>query len=103
MREIQFSKTSAIQYLRNQNRKFKKYWITQRQEKEHQNPVGKQDWATLLLTFNKSLWQMRGKQNYCKQGWETKSDIKKLYSMVVCSKFLVRALHVNQGRFQCQI
>ena len=28
---------------------------------------------------------------------------KKLYSVVVCSKFLVRTLHMNHGRFQCLI
>ena len=37
----------------------------------------------LFLTSSKSLLQMRGTKNYCKQTRETKSDIKKLYSVVV--------------------
>ena len=32
--------------------------------------------------------QMSKTNNYCKQTWETKSDIKKLHSVVVCSRFL---------------
>ena len=43
------------------------------------------------------------KQNKIKQTGETKSGIKKLHSVVVCSKFLVRALQMNHGGFQCQI
>ena len=36
---------------------------------------------------------MRETENYCKQTREIKSGIKKLYSVVDCSKFLVRAVH----------
>ena len=57
----------------------------------------------LMLTSSKSLLQMPEMENYWKQTWETKSDLKKLYSVVVCSKFLVGALHMNQGGLQCQI
>ena len=91
-----------IQYKRNQNRKLKKHWLAQSQEKAQLNPVEQQVSATLLLTSSKTLLQMRKRENYCKQTWETKSDIKKLYSVVVSSKFLVRALHMNHGGFQCQ-
>ena len=62
-----------------------------------------QDSATLQLTSTKSLLQMREMENYYKQTWETKADIKKLHSVVICSKFLVMALHMNHGGFQCQI
>ena len=64
------------------------------------NPVEQQDSAKLLLTSSKSLLHMRETGNYCKQTWETKSDINKLNSMVVCSEFPVRALHMNYGGFQ---
>ena len=42
---------------------------------------------------------MREMENYYKQTWETKADIKKLHSVVICSKFLVMALHMNHGGF----
>ena len=35
---------------------------------------------------------MRETENYCKQTRETKSDIKKLYSVVVSSEFLVKGI-----------
>ena len=65
----------------------KKIDYVQIQENTQLNPVEQQESATLLLTFGKSLLQMRETENDCKQAWETKSDIKLLYSVVVCSKF----------------
>ena len=55
--------------------------------------------SNTTVKSSKSLLQMRGTENFCKQTCETKSDIKKLYSVVVCSKFLVKALHMTHGRF----
>ena len=98
---------NQIQYWRNQNRKNKNHWFAQNREKIQLNPVEQQDLATLLLTSGKSLLQMRKTENCCKQTWETKSQKRHkkatLYSVLVCSKFLVKSLDMNHGWVQCQI
>ena len=109
MWEIQFRETSAdterIRYNTNgiKTGSSKYIGLLKSQEKAQLYPVEQQDSVTLMFQSSKSLLQMRETENYCKQTWETKSDIKKLYSVVVCSKFLVRALQINHGGFQCQI
>ena len=81
----------------------KKHWFAKSQKRAQLNPAKQQDSAKHLLTSSKSLLQMNETDIYYKQIWETKSNIKKLHSVVVCSKFLVKALHMNHGGFQCQI
>ena len=71
-----------------QKRKFKKHWFAQSQEKVHLNPVEQQDSATLLLKSIKSLLQMHEMENYCKQTWETKSDISKYWAICVLQLFV---------------
>ena len=56
----------------------KKHRFAQNQEKAQLNTVEQQDSATPLLTFSKSLLEMRETEN-CKQRWETKLGIKKLH------------------------
>ena len=41
------------------------------------------DSATLLLKSSKSLLQIHETENYCKQTWETKSDISKYWAICV--------------------
>ena len=100
-----FADTDQIKYNTNgiKTGSSKKKKLAQSQEKAQLNPVDQQDSVTLLLTPSKSLLQMRETEEYCNQTWEIKSDINKLYSVVDCSKFLVRALHMSHGGIQCQI
>ena len=79
MREIQFRETSAdneqMKYNTNGIKtEVKKHWFVQSQEAQL-NPVDWQDSATLLLKSSKSLLEMHETENYCKQTWETKSEI----------------------------
>ena len=80
--KIQFREPSAdtewIKYNTNgiKTGSSKKHWFAQSQEKVQLNPVQQQNEATLLLKSSKSLLQMRKTENYSKQTWKTKSDIK---------------------------
>ena len=74
------------------NWKFKKHWFVQSQEKAQLNPVEQQDSATLLLKSSKSLLQMHETGNYCKQTWETKSDISKYWAICVLHLFVNKAV-----------
>ena len=78
---------NQIQCERGQNRKFKKYWFAQSQEKAQRNSVEQQDSATLLLKSSKSLLQMHWTENYCEETWETKSDISKYWAICVLQLF----------------
>ena len=91
LREIKFRETSAGTEW-NQNRKFKKHWSAQSQKKAQLNPLKQQDLTTLLLKSSKSLLQMQETENYCKQVWETKSDISKYWAVCVLQLFVNQAV-----------
>ena len=97
MREIQFRETSAdterIKYNTKESKpEVQKHWLAQSQKKSQLNPVEQQDSATLLLKSSKSLLQMHEIENYCKQTWETKSDISKYWAIWVLQLFINQAV-----------
>ena len=109
MREIQFRETSAgteqIKYNTNGTKTSSSTNIDLLKVKKRHSWV---QWSNKIQQL--FCWSPL---NHCYKGAKRKitpskhekqnQTLKKLYSVVVCSKFLVTTLHMNHGGFQCQI